>query len=664
MTYNPNSPASLDLRALAVHNKRKKAMREPKINKSEELPLETIREKRFRILNGNGRKKPQNFEENSYNYTRNCENSKNNRCNKSTLFQNYSYHYHKQAKQRSSNTINKSFTEKKSNPHRSFIKPALKPVLSYDSRDVPTSRQSIAKKSFCENKKLHSKAKNGSIHKRKIKNYKLKEISRYERKKINHLLVNQKRVQRKVSKGSSKDQRMNSHMDEDQCNLVDAGSCEGIQSNPKELKLGRGTITCRHIGRNDLSKEILATEPCTNNFNEEIGREIISEIINTDDISMEEEKSHLCKSSIRKKCKRELSMNSDAQMESEDILQGRVLNFSKNSFWSFQNNKNLKKTRKPLQLRYMRNYGEMLLERYLLREKDIRDPLLGHSISRQTRGKVAKWIRNVCESLKTTQTCPRLYSLAMYIFDYLLWSQQGKDSITNQNIHLISVVSIFMASKFEEVEPLKLKYVYKNIAHKEFSKNKIIITERNILKIISTLSFVIAYDFVALITENLQTFTPEEEAILKLFIEQCNHRLEECIIHPYLSQFKPSTLSIICLNLALNEFAQKTTYLEDVDKENINISNQEQSGNARSEYLKCRVPFTKIRHNRSRPVNSLERLKEELRIRATSNCAYLAPKKTQNSSNCLKKKLVRRWRSQISKLEEYGMTMPDIERII
>lgn len=93
-----------------------------------------------------------------------------------------------------------------------------------------------------------------------------------------------------------------------------------------------------------------------------------------------------------------------------------------------------------------------------------------------------------------------------------------------------------------EMEPLKLNSVYKSIGFREFTKKEIICTERTILEKISTLSFVTAYDFLALITENLQTFTRDEEMILREFIQESGKELEECIIHPHLSQFKPSIL--------------------------------------------------------------------------------------------------------------------------
>lgn len=106
------------------------------------------------------------------------------------------------------------------------------------------------------------------------------------------------------------------------------------------------------------------------------------------------------------------------------------------------------------------------------------------------------------------------------------------------------------------------------------------------------------------------------------------------------------------------------TTVEDCGKENINpfIQNFEQISSI--EYLNHKVPFSRDSSNSTRLTNSLERLNEELRIRAQTNCVILEAKKVQTSPFNLKRKLVRRWRNQISNLEEYGMKMPVIQRVI
>lgn len=54
------------------------------------------------------------------------------------------------------------------------------------------------------------------------------------------------------------------------------------------------------------------------------------------------------------------------------------------------------------------------------------------------------------------------------------------------NLHVISVASMFIASKYENISPLTLDNMYNNICHNKISKNLIKQTE---LSILHTLDF-------------------------------------------------------------------------------------------------------------------------------------------------------------------------------
>lgn len=53
------------------------------------------------------------------------------------------------------------------------------------------------------------------------------------------------------------------------------------------------------------------------------------------------------------------------------------------------------------------------------------------------------------------------------------------------DLHIIGVTTMFVASKYEDIYPLKMKMVYEKIAHKKLPIEKIKALEMDILKVIN-----------------------------------------------------------------------------------------------------------------------------------------------------------------------------------
>jgi hypothetical protein len=63
---------------------------------------------------------------------------------------------------------------------------------------------------------------------------------------------------------------------------------------------------------------------------------------------------------------------------------------------------------------------------------------------------------------------------------------KGKNEIREvSDLHIIGVTAMFVASKYEDIYPLKMKMVFEKIAHKKLSIDKIKSLEMEILKVIS-----------------------------------------------------------------------------------------------------------------------------------------------------------------------------------
>ncbi len=53
------------------------------------------------------------------------------------------------------------------------------------------------------------------------------------------------------------------------------------------------------------------------------------------------------------------------------------------------------------------------------------------------------------------------------------------------DLHIIGVTTMFVASKYEDIYPLKMKMVYEKIAHKKLPMERIKALEMDILKVIN-----------------------------------------------------------------------------------------------------------------------------------------------------------------------------------
>jgi cyclin-A len=93
----------------------------------------------------------------------------------------------------------------------------------------------------------------------------------------------------------------------------------------------------------------------------------------------------------------------------------------------------------------------------------VQEPILGHDITKEYRTKMCDWMIEVCTSFKCSQ---RTYFLAVTIFDkYLVSANLNSMKLTNKDVHPVGVISMYIASKFEDTFPLHSKVVSEKIAH-------------------------------------------------------------------------------------------------------------------------------------------------------------------------------------------------------
>jgi hypothetical protein len=101
--------------------------------------------------------------------------------------------------------------------------------------------------------------------------------------------------------------------------------------------------------------------------------------------------------------------------------------------------------------------------------------LINHDIDKGLRARMLDWMIEVTSSYKFT---PKTYFTGVQIMDRYFKAEDQRLPITK--LHITGVVAMLIATKMDEVYPLKIKTVYDKIVHKKIEKREIVDTEARI----------------------------------------------------------------------------------------------------------------------------------------------------------------------------------------
>jgi len=105
------------------------------------------------------------------------------------------------------------------------------------------------------------------------------------------------------------------------------------------------------------------------------------------------------------------------------------------------------------------------------------DCLIRHKITPALRARMIDWMIEVLTNFKCDD---QTFFLAVSLLDRYFKSKTDTREVAD--LHIIGVTTMFIASKYEDIYPLKMKMVYEKIAHKKLSIEKIKTLELDILK--------------------------------------------------------------------------------------------------------------------------------------------------------------------------------------
>jgi len=200
-------------------------------------------------------------------------------------------------------------------------------------------------------------------------------------------------------------------------------------------------------------------------------------------------------------------------------------------------------------------YAPEIMESLKMKDKECSPSyfLRNHKIPANLRAKMIDWMIEVLGSYKCSE---QTFFIAIGLMDLFL----ERTNVTHEvsDLHLVGVTCMFMASKYEEIYPLRLKVVYDKIAHKKLHPEQI---KQKEMEIFSTLNYkmtnVTPYEFImnALFQLKLkETMTPK----LYEYLQKVCIYLVKASLHDYelISQQNYSELAAATLFVAFKIIEQ------------------------------------------------------------------------------------------------------------
>lgn len=120
---------------------------------------------------------------------------------------------------------------------------------------------------------------------------------------------------------------------------------------------------------------------------------------------------------------------------------------------------------------------------------------------------MANWLLEVVEVMNCNAST---YFLSIHIMDFFL--HKTKSRFNDSDVHLIGITSLYIASKIEDMYPLRMNHIVKDIGKSAHSCEEVKMKEKQIIKEIDFMLFpVMAYDVIMMLISDLEA--NNEEAI-------------------------------------------------------------------------------------------------------------------------------------------------------
>ena len=179
-----------------------------------------------------------------------------------------------------------------------------------------------------------------------------------------------------------------------------------------------------------------------------------------------------------------------------------------------------------------RDYSNVIIKNLIKEEDALEDCLINHKITERMRTRMVDWMIEVLTNYKCDE---HTFFLSVNLMDRFF--KLTHKSLNPNDLHSIGIASMFMASKFYDVYPLRLKIVHEKIAHKKLTCEEIKNQETDIA---NALNYIIGKPTV---WEFLNFFIDE-----LFYSTENNYNLKDKVLKKYLEDRKEEERDIIIID--------------------------------------------------------------------------------------------------------------------
>jgi len=203
----------------------------------------------------------------------------------------------------------------------------------------------------------------------------------------------------------------------------------------------------------------------------------------------------------------------------------------------------------------LRLYGAHIYNHSLQLENEntALEPLKNHHIDKKFRTKLINWLFEVFYVMNSMEST--IY-LTVHLLDYYLFKLNTP--LKNENLHLLGIACLFIASKFEDITPIFMNDLVNKIAHGKFNEGLIKTLEKSIMNL-TNFNVIISssYDFIITlfcefrITNKFFFNYPSELKSYFMLMEKYSIYISKIILHfDEFSGFKNSMKAICCITIS------------------------------------------------------------------------------------------------------------------
>jgi len=207
-------------------------------------------------------------------------------------------------------------------------------------------------------------------------------------------------------------------------------------------------------------------------------------------------------------------------------------------------------------MQLIHNYGPELYDYSKDLENSVPQPnfMAKHKIESNIRTKMIDWMLEVLYAYNSDS--PTIF-LAVHLMD--TYFAKSKVILTNNDVHLTGMTCLYIASKMEDIIPLRMSHVKSKIGHNKFSEKDIRKKEKTILEtinfdIISTSTFDFIKTFIFDFCHNNKDYinTLNMQHHIEAFDNICVFLSKMMFHHEEFSTFKYSLRAIACIVAAFD----------------------------------------------------------------------------------------------------------------